>query len=156
MRGREPRPSPSVRRELTRYLLRLAPPTLAAPGALEIVAPRIVPTRVAVRLAIASIEHGGSVAREVAQRIAALLDPATGGLDRSGWRLGEPLSDLAVAATLDGIAHLEGIVGLRLFAARDDGGYGPMPARLRPTELAALAPEGVAVEFEVEPTESVG
>src|SRR5205085_1480825 len=98
MRGRHPKPTQAQRRELLRYLAARTSPMLAAQGAVIIVEPRLIEIRVRLTLTIISIEHSGEVARDAKQRIVDLLDPARGGLDQTGWRLGELPTDTDIAA----------------------------------------------------------
>ena len=79
MRGREPRPSPSVRRELTRYLLRLAPPTLAADScrARASTSPRVTSHRA---------DASSGAARDWVYRARRLRCPGSGPADRGTAR----------------------------------------------------------------------
>ena len=90
MAGRRPEPSQNVRRELARYLGSKAVPMLAAHGGIVIERPTVVRIRVDLTLAIAQIEHSADVAPEARRRIATLLDPGLGGVDRTGWQPARP------------------------------------------------------------------
>ena len=110
-------------------------------------APTIVSVRINLRLEIATIEDSGSVAREVTARLTALLDPAAGGLDDSGWRLGDRLVEEEVAAALDGVAGLESLLDVRIEQQNADGTASPLPPQLRPEDFLQLAPDGIEIEF---------
>lgn len=153
MRGRDRSPSRAVARELRRHLLARALPSLGEQGALEIAAPRIVPVRVRLLLAIADVEHSGAVEAEADRRLRELLDPAAGGLARTGWRLGAPLQETDIAAQLDGIEHLEGIEEVAVDVMRPDGTLAALPPIVAPDQLVDLAT--LNVEFLVSAQESV-
>jgi hypothetical protein len=149
MRGRSATPAAAVVRELRSYLLNHASPTLAAAGAMDITGPREVLVRLELRLVVDAIESSGQVAKDARDRLAALLDPATGGHDGLGWPLGDMPSDTDIAAKLVGIAHLESILPSTI--ARLDG---QALAPLKPFELVRLAPDGITVDALLE-TEAV-
>jgi hypothetical protein len=151
MCGREPRPSKAVVRELHRYLLSKSLPMLAAPDALQVRGPDVVDVRVSLALRVATLDDTASVAPTVVARIRAFLDPATGGHDGTGWRLGAVPAKDDVAAELVDIRRLEGV---------DDVSLAPIDpkndlARLRRTELVRLVPDGVRLGFAVSDTEAV-
>jgi hypothetical protein len=149
MRGAEPRPSSAVMRELARYLQERAAPSLAVRGALTIAGPTLRTMRVDLRLTVDAIENGGTVARAAADRIAALIDPASGGLDRTGWALGVLPSQGDVAAALADIEHLDGVDAVDFADATQDGETRSPPRPLRPAELVTLARDGVRVVIAV-------
>jgi predicted phage baseplate assembly protein len=175
MRGRDPQPSGAVRRELLRYIGERVPPMLQERGAVTIAGPDIVWTRVHVRLAIADIDHSGAVGREAVTRIARLFDPVDGGVDGTGWRLGDTPTDMDLAAILDGVPDLEGIVSATLSVVPAEtpaaapplsttapgappaatASLAPMPPALRSTQLARLVDEGISIEFDVPAGEAV-
>jgi hypothetical protein len=145
MRGRDLQPPEQVRRELGRFLALKTTPMLAAHGAIDIAGPVEVQTYIDLQLAIDRVDSSGSVADEATTLIRRLFDPATGGLDASGWRLGDAPSASDVAAVLDGIKHLDEIRAVRvvnldaLTAMRTLG----------PKELATLTPEGIGFQLEL-------
>jgi predicted phage baseplate assembly protein len=145
MRGPHPIPGAAVRRALDAYLKAHASPALASGDALKVADPDIVEVRVELRLVIDAIEWSGTVARDVGRRMRELLDPATGGRDQRGWPFGAWPGDSEIAATLDGVAHLEGID--RVTVARTRGGP---PSALTPLQLVTLAPDGVVVDMVLE------
>jgi hypothetical protein len=143
MRGLHPKPTQAQRRELSRYLAARTSPMLAAEGAVTIVEPRLVEVRVSLMLTIDSIEHSGEVARDAKQQITDLLDPTSGRLDKTGWRLGDLPTDADIAAKLDGADHLEEINRVEIVTAID----GKALVALQPVDLVTLAPEGINVRF---------
>ena len=113
------------------------------------------PVRISLHLEIAAIEQSGTVAREVTTRLTALLDPAAGGLDESGWRLGDRLVEQDVAAALDGVPGLETIFSVRIEQQNPDGAASPLAAQLRPIDLLQLAPDGIEIEFALANSEAM-
>jgi hypothetical protein len=150
-RGREPRPSRALLRELRRHLLERAAPPLARPGALQLVAPELIPLRVRLQLTIDAIEHSGSVAAAASAALQQLLDPALGGLDGRGWPVGEVPSDADLAAVLIGLPHLESIDDCRLVQVEDEA---PIGRTLGPSQLLHLIDDGVVVACRVEQAEA--
>jgi predicted phage baseplate assembly protein len=151
MAGRDPVPPQRVRRELAEFLGERTVPMFAAHGAIVIDPPEPVYVRVDVTLAIERIEHSAGVAPEVTRRIAALLDAKSGGLDRTGWPLGETPTDTDVAAVLDDLTDLEEIRLVRILDAETDA---PV-AGLTRHQLATLAAEGVTFRFQLVDNEEV-
>jgi hypothetical protein len=155
MRGSDPRPPRAVQREIVPYLLKMAHPGLAEKGAVVVKPPELVTVRVSLRLAITSIEQSGAIARAVTTRIAELLDPATGGLDHSGWRLGEVIADEDVAAALDGVPDIDTILAIAIAQQQSDGTTAALPSRLGPADLLHLGPNGVEIEFALAESEAI-
>ncbi len=150
MRGENPTPSREAVRALEEYLRARVSPALAAPGRLRVVPVRLVPARVDVDVVVDASESTGVVGRETDRRVRALLDPAVGGHDGTGWRCGELPLEEDVAAKLIGIAHLEEVDSIALWRVADDGSLAPLDATsLRPMELLHLVPDGVRVHFRV-------
>jgi hypothetical protein len=173
MRGRQPRPSKAFLRGLRRDLEARTLPALAG-AALALVEPALISIRIRLTLTIDAIEWSGTVAARAQAAVEGLLDPASGGLTGTGWRLGEIPTDDDLAASLTGIEHLESVDGVTIERA---GGDDPPPARaagaacgccpppassaapaplgpLRPEQLLRLVPDGVVVQTRVEPTEA--
>jgi hypothetical protein len=149
MRGRVARPSAAALRGLRAYLLERALPSLAVEGALVVTGPTEIWVRVDLTLVIDTIESSADVAQAVRDRIAALIDVATGGHDQTGWALGAIPTDTDIAAALDGIEHLETLEASTV--TRADG----VPLRpLKPYELVRLAPDGVTVRLLLPETEA--
>jgi predicted phage baseplate assembly protein len=158
MRGREPRPSPGVQRELIRSLLRRASPMLAERGGITVVPPEVVTIRVRLSLTIASIEQSGYITKDVRRRIEDLLDPASGGLDETGWPLGSVPTETDIAAALLGgtpIDGLEEVDAVEVWVERAPDTLERAPDRLRSTALAVLAPNGVTVTYSLLPAEAM-
>ena len=143
MRGRDPQPAGAVRRQLGRYLRSKTTPMLAAQGAMTIEGPAVVQVRITLDVAIDTLDSSGAVARDVEAAVRALLDPASGALDQSGWKLGEIPTDADIAAAIEDVAHLEEIHRVEVAEARTNA---RVPA-LRPHQLVTLAPEGVIVKM---------
>jgi hypothetical protein len=154
-RGSDPTPPRKLQREILPYLLNLAPPLLAETDAIRVRPPILVVARISLRLEIASVERSGAVARDVAMRVTALLDPATGGLDGSGWRLGDLLAPEEVAAALDGVPDLETILGVSLERQMADGTSVPLPAQLHPEELLYLRRDSIEIDFALAESEAM-
>jgi hypothetical protein len=154
MRGADPKPSPAVRREMLSYLVGLATPSLGARDRIAIDGPTAIVVRISLALAITAIERSGTVGREIAKRLAALLDPATGGLDGAGWPLGARLEPYEVSAALDGVPDLETILRMDIARQNDDRSVTPLDARLGPADLLVLGPDSLEFEFAVAETEA--
>jgi hypothetical protein len=148
MRGANPIPNAAQVRELRRLLLAASQASLSAPQALRIGGPRVRRLRVDLTLRIASLDDAGAVARAARERIAALLDTATGGIDQDGWSLGDSPDESDVALALTDAPCLHGIASVVLNEIASDGTVHPWPAELRPTELVMLDKDGIRVEFE--------
>jgi hypothetical protein len=148
MRGAEPTPGAAQVRELHRLLIAEAPPSLGARQALRITGPALRRLRVELGLRVASLDYAGAVGRETRQRIIAIFDTATGGVDGDGWAVGENPTESDVAVVLAGIPNLEGIAAVALREITDDGTEQPWPASLKRTELPRLEKDGVRIEFE--------
>lgn len=149
MRGRDPLPSRAVRRELRNHLLERASPMLATAGALKIVPSDLIPIRVLLQLTITAVEFSGAAAKDAADRIQRLLDPAIGGHDETGWPLGQVPEETDIAATLAGTEHVEGIDACSVQRLNPDGGLEDLHPPLRPAQLLNLVPDGVRVDCKV-------
>lgn len=154
MRGREPRPSMAVLRELRRYLLDRAAPQFAVTGVLRLLGPDPVPLRVQVAVTIESVGQSGAVARALNERIAALFDPSSGGEARQGWPLGQLPEVADIAAALLDVPGLEALDDVAFMTLDAEGRAQPL-ASLRPTQLVQLASEGVRIDSSVAQEESV-
>ena len=140
-RGDDPRPPKAVQRALQRHLVAHASPVMGAKDALTVAAPTLVPLRLLVDLVVDAIEHTGTVSGEARTRIRELLDPASGGLDRAGWRLGELPSDEDIAVRLAGIDGLEGIAAITVETDFDGAGFAVPRRSLRAAEARAARPQ---------------
>lgn len=156
VRGSNPVPSQATQRELLRHLVQRTSPTLAERGAVTIVPPQVIRIQLRLRLTISAIEHSGSIKAAVEERIHALFDPATGGLEGTGWSLGALPSETDIGAAIIGETPIQGldeIDEVRFWKVGKDGELDALPQSLRPKELTQLATNGVSVEFELSSTE---
>jgi hypothetical protein len=147
MRGDEPRPTRAARRELQAALLSRADPALARPRALQAIGPNIVDARLDLKLLIDAGGPGAAIAQQAVERVTALLDPATGGLDASGWRFGTLPSGTELAASLDGIS---GLIALESSGLRTAGAPGVAPERIATLgrdDALRVAPSAVHIEL---------
>ncbi|MDM0116695.1 hypothetical protein QTI66_31650 [Variovorax sp. J22R133] len=147
MRGANPMPTAAQVRELRRLLLSQAPPTLAAPEVLRIGGARLRRLRVDLRLRVASLDDAGAVASDAKKKVIALFDAATGGVDGSGWHLGENPNEIDIAVVLADVALLEGIAAVSLREITDDDEQAWPPSIAR-ADLPRLEKDGVRIEFE--------
>ena len=148
MRGRNPQPTAAQIRELRRLLLDAAPPSLAAPNTLTIEGPAVRRLRVDLGLRVATLDHAGAVAQDVKKRLIGLFDPATGGLDRDGWALGENPTEGDIALALIDTARLDSIGGVGLREDKGQGLESVWPETIKPNELVMLADDPVRLHFE--------
>jgi hypothetical protein len=144
MRGREPLPSQATRRELLAYLLARSGPTLA--GRVEVIPPSPLPVRVRVTVSLDSVSWSGVVSREITDRIIALLDPATGGDDGTGWPFGQSPSEADLAARLLDIPHLEALGAVSVESVADEESPVALTASLRPSQMLRVVADEVLVE----------
>jgi len=151
MRGADATPGAKDIRELRRYLVSVTTPMLAVESALDIVAPRIVRVHIDLTLAITSIESSGSVAKSATDCLVKFFDAGAGGLDKTGWRLGDVPSDTDIAAVLTGIKGVDAIDAIAI--TRIDGK--PLTT-LAPDQLVQLAPNGIVVNVVLAETEMAG
>jgi len=149
MRGMNPCPSIAELRAIKNALLECASPALAVSGVLLVQAPDLVEVTVRVTATVPDLSLGADVAREVITRIKALLDPASGGFDGTGWRLGDMLFDTEVAAALDGTPNLEDFA-VDISLAADAA------APLKVNQLLVLSNNGVRVACQSSAAEAVG
>ncbi|QWW71208.1 baseplate J/gp47 family protein [Rhizobium sp. WYJ-E13] len=147
MRGDRPVPSRAQQRELRRMLLDIAPPALAAPGALTIEGPGIRMLRVDVTVAIATLDIAAGVSDTATSRIRAFFDTERGGPNGEGWPLGQSPREEDVAVALLDIGGLDNILDISLIELSGDGSENPWPTGIRANELAMLADDGVRVAF---------
>jgi len=155
MRGRNPVPPQAVRRELRRALVACSDPALSADGAVVIAGPGLVPVHLQLRLSISSVERSGAVAQSVGDAIRNLLDPATGGLDGTGWKLGDVPSEADIAATLVGIRDLDGVEAIALQRVGEDGTLADV-GHIRAGDLVQLGPDGIGFDFSEPAIEAAG
>ena len=149
MTGRDPLPSNSERREMRRTLLAAASPGLAVSGALTVEAPVPVAVAICVAATVPDLAVGAQVVDIVIESLQALLDPATGGIDGLGWRLGEMLAETDVAARLRDVRDLENFT---VDVSRADGRKAP----LKRNELLTAPPDAIRVTCQASAAETVG
>ncbi|MCS3499341.1 hypothetical protein M2189_001698 [Bradyrhizobium japonicum] len=165
--GENPVPMRAMRRELQSYLLQHASPALAPLGRFSVDPPKLMPCYVRPTLIVQSPEDTGSLEEAISDRLQALLDPATGGMEIEktaeagasdedtptqmvgpGWPLGAiPTADDVTAALID-IPGIDGVRKVELFA--DEDFAQPFPARIGADVLVILPKHGVRPLFELE------
>ncbi|MDQ6634882.1 MAG: hypothetical protein M3Z10_09015, partial [Gemmatimonadota bacterium] len=148
MRGREPRPTRAQIRELRRMLLQLVPTELSATNALRIAGPTLHRLRVELTLRVDTLDHVGSLTKDLKSRLASLFDTTTGGRSQDGWPLGANPSPDDIAAALLDLPHLDSIIAVTFSDVGSDGVARPWPPRLAPTELAVLDTDPIRIRFE--------
>lgn len=149
MRGVEPKPSQSQRRELRRMLLAAAPAALAAPGALRIEGPTVRRLRIQLQLRVSTLDVAGDLASHAKRTLQAFFDTDTGGEGHDGWALGaSPREDDIAEALLDA-PHLESIASITLSEIDQMGGEQLWPQAIKASELAMLASDGIRIAFEI-------
>jgi hypothetical protein len=148
MRGATPVPSRATLRELRDALLAQAPPGLAQKDALVVRGPNLVDARLTLTLMIDSIENGAAVAQHVADAIATLLDPATGGIGGGGWRFGALPSDTDIAAALDRIGHLIGLTSPEFWTRVEPGMPSTRITAIGRNDLLRVAPEAILIKLQ--------
>lgn len=139
MAGRDPRPSNEARGALACQLAEIAVPELRRPGALLIEGPQVVRLDVAVEIEVADLAAAAAVAEAVKAAVAALLDPATGGVEGRGWPLGAMPGETDVAAIVERLPKVEALLAVEI--ARADGTAAVLASRA----LATLAEGGALV-----------
>ena len=136
-------PTEAQWRALLSYLADRASPLLAAPNAIARVKPRLVQLKIDLTLTVRSIEFSGAVELEATTRILNLLDPATGGLDKQGWRLGSIPGDTDIAAVLIDTPNLEAIENVSSNAFFEQAAV----QKLRPEDLPVASTEDIRIQF---------
>lgn len=148
LRGSDPVPAAARRRELRQALLPLASPLLGPRKALRIDGPTLRPLRVDLQLGVDRLDDAGAVGQAARSALAALFDPATGGVEGSGWPLGVAPAEADVAYALADVPRLASILTIGLHALDADGAEQPWPAALGRAELPWLARDGIRIAFE--------
>jgi hypothetical protein len=144
-RGQNLTPTEAQSRALIAYLTQRCPPSLAAPGVISILAPRLVRVLLTLELDVPSIDVSGQVAQDTIQAIQNLFDPATGGFDQQGWSLGVLHNETDIAAALDDITDLLAIDSLALTNSVNDV---PVPTA-QPNDLPVVAAADIQFTFQV-------
>lgn len=165
--GKNPVPTRAMRRELQTFLLRHASPALAPIGCFSVDPPKLMPCYVKPVLIVQSTEETASLQKAVTDRLKALLDPATGGMDIEktvdapaldegtaspvagpGWPLGAIPTPNDITAALIDIPGIDGVREVTLFA--DEDYTQPFPASIDADALVILPGGGVRPAFETE------
>jgi hypothetical protein len=139
-RGPKPGPTAAMRRALGRYLQERSSAAYRRPGALSIVGPKEIEIGITLVLTVADLARAGSIAETVRSKINALLDTATGGLDKLGWPLGLMVSQADVSAAIsevDGVLEIGGLTIRRL---------GESTAPIRANELIVLREKDLSID----------
>jgi len=147
VRGSNPDPSQALVRELRAYLLDRASPALARSGALLIDPAGRVLFRLRIVLTVASLDVTGSAGRAAKQAMQTLFDPAEGGYDGLGWRVGAAPKHDAVAARLLAINGLEGIAEIHF--SLDGASAEADSIAVKADQLAWLLPDGTDIQFNI-------
>lgn len=148
MRGPDPAPDMSQRRELTRSLEAVTPVAFTAASGLRIEAPLLREVRFSLHLSVDSLDNAGAVAEDVKTKLGTFFDVVAGASSKEGWPLGlSPTADDVALALLD-IKHLDSIFDISLMEVLADGSEGPWPAALKANELARLADNPLRLQFD--------
>jgi hypothetical protein len=144
MRGTDPTPNASQRRELERLLLGVSPVTL---GALRTEGPKLRSLGARLHLRVQDLDDAGAVARDVRARIAAWFDTVTGGADAQGWPLGRSPDASDIALALVDVPRLAGLLNVVLLEVVDGVLERPWPASLRAADLVVLRDDALHLAF---------
>ena len=120
---------PTVRAQITDYILRRCGGNLAALEHFHVVGPRFLELCVKVELTVADFNQVFVVREEVSRRLDAFLDPLTGNFDGKGWAVGRIPNDTQLRNCLSGVK------GVRLLkqvsaTAFQETGFGRTEVRL--------------------------
>jgi len=96
---------------------------------------------------VESLDVGGTVDAAARSALEQLLDPATGGVEGSGWPLGAMPAEADVMAVLVGIDGLVGVTSLVLSDVDAAGVLHAPPRVLAADELAVLAPDRLVLSL---------
>ncbi|QAY79324.1 baseplate J/gp47 family protein [Sphingosinicella sp. BN140058] len=139
-----PPPLPATLREIAAAVREVASYGLAAPGRLTVAGARLLPVGVTVSLIPDDPDRFADLAAEVRTALAALFDPATGGLAGTGWPLGARPGKVDIAAALAGLAD-RAILSEIALDRRDRAQAEPLPERFPADVLATLSRDAVIV-----------
>jgi len=148
--GRDPSPSPALLRALARAVTEDGAYGLRRAGGLVAVPPVLLPIAVELLLDPDDPDAFPELAAEARAILAALLDPATGGLDGTGWPIGAVPADDLVSAALEPVASRANIAGLEIFRLDREEREPPPPA-IGGHVLITLAAADVHVEQALSP-----
>ncbi len=110
----EPRPVPSfeLRREVTTFLRRRAPASMA--DGVVVVGPTYQSVGVAAQIGVVVGTGPGAVVEAVTRAVEGFLHPLTGGPDGTGWGFGRSVYASDLAAVVEGVAGVDHTVTLEL------------------------------------------
>jgi len=145
--GQDPRPGKALREVLRARLASVTLPRLAAKGGLAVDPPVLRPLALTAALTVESLDVGGTVDAAARSALEQLLDPATGGVEGSGWPLGAMPAEADVMAVLVGIDGLVGVTSLVLSDVDAAGVLHAPPRVLAADELAVLAPDRLVLSL---------
>jgi hypothetical protein len=151
MRGSNPVPNAAQIRELQRGLLRVAPITLSAPGALKVEPPRLRRLRIDLELRVSSLDRAGALAKGVREQLSVFFNTVTGGTRNEGWPLGASPREEDIAFALIDAPFLQSVVSVQLLEVASDGKERPWPAAIKPTDLVVLDVDPIRIHLQ--PTE---
>ena len=111
----EPRPVPSfeLRREVTTFVRRRSPASMAADGVV-VVGPTYQPVGVAAQIGVVVGTGPGAVVEAVTRAVEGFLHPLTGGPDGTGWGFGRSVYASDLAAVVEGVVGVDHTVTLEL------------------------------------------
>ena len=145
--GQDPRPGKALREVLRARLASVTLPRLAAKGGLAVDPPVLRPLALTAALTVESLDVGGTVDAAARSALEQLLDPATGGVEGSGWPLGAMPAEADVMAVLVGIDGLVGVTSLVLSDVDAAGVLHAPPRVFAADELAVLAPDRLVLSL---------
>jgi hypothetical protein len=129
--GADAQPSSADLREWASAIRQVAGFGLARKGALEVVAPRLLPLAIELRLQPARPGDFAEATEQAKEAIKALFDPATGNHDGSGWPIGRLPDEQDLAAALTRVEPLALLTNARIERAdRDVIGERALPATI--------------------------
>jgi hypothetical protein len=146
--GDDVAPSLAQLRALTSYLKARATPGLGA--ALNVVAPRLVTTRIQIQGNIATFDDAAQVGSDVESALEGLFDPQTGGVDGTGWPLGRAPTIDDIVAALGDVENLTAIITVTLESVDSQGDSSSMPASFAPDQFPVLIDSGVQFTAQAE------
>ncbi|MDB5693692.1 MAG: hypothetical protein JWO81_2755, partial [Alphaproteobacteria bacterium] len=149
-RGSDPRPAPALLRALTRAVAEDGAYGLRRGAGFAAVPPTLLPVAVELLLDPDDPDAFPELATEARAALAALLDPASGGLDGTGWRMGAVPAEEELSAALDSVASRANISGLAI-TRLDWEAEEPVPASIGDHVLVTLAAADVRVGRATEP-----
>lgn len=94
---------PTVRGQITDYILRRCGGNLAALEHFHVVGPQFLELCVKVELTVGDFNQVFAVREEVSRRLEAFLDPLTGNFDKAGWAVGRIPNDTQLRNCLSGV-----------------------------------------------------